>query len=355
MEYECREPAAPIYLLKTEVCPMKGRRRSSHVSKDETAQTMAGSPAVGDAPAETPTPAKDESGKKESKSAKPQAKSMPKAKPKAKASANKPAPTGGQPSTRQKRKLMEEGRTHVKKPTDKQTALGLNFWESIPYTVTKIPLRTPYAQYAARRALRNLPVNAYLAEVYPSTQGWKQWPEILRCIETIIDQSAEKVESVFTETEQQLQHLFDTLGLTDEDRPQYINVQETTVAITTPRVRQYLRYLERLDRLVVMLDALWMAEGGISNTFMRHEAMRLRSTLLKLSGKIFSQSDRIRRVMAGRTPVAEILTELQDELSKHYGVELSEKDGEGNEMLIPGEKELEGPLTGTIEVVNEQD
>lgn len=254
--------------------------------------------------------------------------------------------TGGQPTTNQKRAIMEGKRKKTRGPTDEQQKLGLNFWESIPYTLERLNVATPYAQYAARRAARNIAVNAYVAEVYPSVQAWSHWAEILRCIETLINQSYEQIDATYSEAEKQIEHLWTTLALEDDDEPEYINVQTMTFAVTTPRVRQVLRLIKRLDHIVTRLDALWMAEGGISNNYLRHEAMRLRTALLRHIGTIFHQSDRVRRVMNNRLTPKQLLADLQDDLGQHYGKGLKEADQAGNNMLIEGEADLKGPLVG---------
>ena len=255
-------------------------------------------------------------------------------------------PTGGQPTANQKRAIMEGKRTKTRGATDKQQKLGLNFWESIPYTLEKLSVATPYAQYAARRVARNIAVNSYVAEVYPSVQAWSHWAEILRCIETLIDRSYEGIDATYSEAEQQIEHLWTTLALEEDDEPEYINVQTITLAVTTPRVRQVLRLVKRLDHMVMRMDALWMAEGGISNNYLRHEAMRLRSALLRHIGTIFHQSDRVRRVMNNHLTPKDLLAELKDDLDQHYGKGLKESDAEGNNMLIEGEGDLKGPLAG---------
>ena len=259
------------------------------------------------------------------------------------------ASTGGHPSRKQKQQLMEGGRVSKRGPNPTQQKLGLNSWESIPYTIGQFELQTPYSQHVMSRFKRNLAVNAYLAEVFPSAHGWKRWIEILQCIETLVDRAHEKVDATFKEVEGQVDHMFEVIGLEDEDVPQYINSRTFTYAVTTPRVRQILNYLPRMDRIVKRMEALWMAESGISSTYIRQEAMRLRTAVTKYAGALFRQSDRVRRVMGGRATAAELLTDLQDELSEHYGSGLKEKDKQGNDMLLPGEPDIEGPLVGEEE------
>ena len=225
-----------------------------------------------------------------------------------------------------------------------QQILGANFWDSIPILPVEIELRTKYSQHLFRRVRRQFAVNCYIAEMVPAIELWNKWQQITDAVNTLMDHAFQKVDMLFRESEEQSEHMIKVLGITE--MPHYMNVQHTTYATTTPRVKQFLQYLRRLDDQVIRLDALWMAEGGIEHKRAMTESIRLRSVLGKVTSHIYRQSDRVRRVLRGNLTYYDMLLQVQDDLDRYFGVGLKTKDSAGKSMLLPGEDELEGALVG---------
>ena len=226
-----------------------------------------------------------------------------------------------------------------------QRVLGTQFWDAIPIMPVEVVLRTKYSQHLFRRIRNQFAVNCYLAEMMPAIETWKYWQDITEAVSTILDRAFEHVDAVFKESEEQTKHMIGLLGI--KDMPHYMNTQQVKYAATTPRVKSFIRMLERLDEQVLRLDALWMAEGGIEHKYALTESMRLRKQLAKVSTHIYRQSDRVRRVLRGHLTHHSMLLEVQDDLSKHFGAGLRNRDDSGESMLLPGEDELSGELVGT--------
>lgn len=246
---------------------------------------------------------------------------------------------------KQKRAQLE-GKINVGEDRELAAKLGVGFWDSVPYFPITRTYYTAHVHHAIKRFRRAFAINAYLAEVYPAVECWSSWQDIVRCVGTIFDRAFEGVDRNFTEAEGQTMQLMLALGLTDENAPQYLNPMHFEYAITTPRVKQYLDLLERLDVLVKRLDMLWLADGGIDAQYARHESIRLRQTLLKVSATVYRQSDRIRSVLKKRLTIPQMIDELEEELEKHYGLGMKETNDDGDNMLLEGEKEVTGALVG---------
>lgn len=232
---------------------------------------------------------------------------------------------------------------HSKK--DKYKGLGVDFWESVPFIKTTFSLGSTYIQQAFTRNQRSFAVNAYLAEVYPSARTWQRWPEIIKCVEVLMDHSERDTKAMLTEIEAQTRHMMEVLCL-DENELQVTNELEVTYAITTPRVAQYIHLLKQADRVAQNLQRLWLADGAADANYVRHESLRIRSKIMKHAGTLYRQSDRIRRVINGTRTIDIILKEMEDEISQYIGRGLKEKDEQGNSLLLEGEKDIQGPMIG---------
>ncbi len=196
-----------------------------------------------------------------------------------------------------------------------QRVLETQLWEGIPVLPGYIELRTKYSQHIVRRVGDQFAVNCYLAEVLPATDSWKHWRDIIDAVGAVLDRVFDSVDQVFRESEDQSEHMIKILGITE--MPHCMNTQQVKCAVTTPRVTQFLRYLNRLDDQVLRLDALWMAEGGIDRKYALTESMRLRKILGKVSGHVYRQSDRVRRVLRGHLTHHAMLAEVQDDLRRY--------------------------------------
>ncbi|RME48613.1 MAG: hypothetical protein D6791_02845 [Chloroflexi bacterium] len=228
----------------------------------------------------------------------------------------------------------------------KARALGILFFETIPYIPVKHHLSTLYTQYIFKRISTSLAINFYLAQSYPATMTWKHWTDIMACTEKLMQHYFREVEEKFEESEAQAERLMDEVCLTEADLPAYINRMTVTYAVTTPHVRRYLDMMTRLDRQARRLEGLWAHGSGVSGLYVRHECLRLRSAVLKMAGKVYQHSDRVRRVINGKLTAAQHLTELQNELEQYTGLGLKETDEQGESLLMDGEQELSGPLVG---------
>jgi len=252
-----------------------------------------------------------------------------------------------------------KGKTQTNRIQDERQnrELGIAFWETVTYMPINFELKTPYTQQSFKRLRRSLAINCYLAEAYPSIEGWKHWAAISRCIDKLINDSEQQTIATLQESVDQAMHTAkmlqmidpDTGELKDEYQPQFINTKSITYAITTPRVRRFIDLYRKTDEQIQLLNTLWITDSGIDANYVRHESLRLRSNLNNYAASIFRQSDRIRRVLKHKATPHSILEELQEEVDKHFGAGLKKGDEDGDSMLLDGEEEASGALVGEKE------
>lgn len=191
-------------------------------------------------------------------------------------------------------------------PSVNDPLLGNGFWESIPVVEERFTLRTQYMQHAFRRVRRTLAVNAYLAEAFPAAHGWAHWSDITDAIEALLDRKFDEAETVVAESERNAEKMMTLLGISET--PKYSDEKQLIYGRTTPRVARFVRLMERIDTQIGRMEALWLAEGGISQKECRNEVIRLRQIPVKLAGYINRLADRIRAVNRRQTTEEEAVS-----------------------------------------------
>ncbi|MGP9797068.1 hypothetical protein ACT3UJ_06885 [Halomonas sp. 86] len=138
---------------------------------------------------------------------------------------------------------------------------------------------------------------------------------ILRIIgnEDEIDEVSDVIGSMLSEADKQLdtviaqmEHLLEKHKVDGVDR--YSNPVELAVEITAPTVRQFIQLVEKLDKLVMLVDSLWHAQ--VMTGKQRTAAARTwRQHINRTASRIIQTEGRARRSATNQGKDAEVKTE----------------------------------------------
>jgi hypothetical protein len=154
-----------------------------------------------------------------------------------------------------------------------------------------LALRSEQAQRVMARVFHRVVQSFYTIDVILQVTGR---PEEVQTIELVVSQLLTEVLADLKEAQLRLDQLRLEHGVTGV--PRYTHPTELTVRIVSPQVTQWAALVERLDELLVTLDALWLS-GVIASRQRVDEAYQWQQRLLKLGRRIISIELRARRAM----------------------------------------------------------
>jgi hypothetical protein len=108
--------------------------------------------------------------------------------------------------------------------------------------------------------------------------------------------------------------------------PRYTNPKRITVHISSPQLAQYTALIEELDRLMTVMDALWLT-GVLTNKQRADGAYQWRTRVLRTGREIIDIERRARK-SAEKRGKGEELSEVEDSV---VAQELSSEDSEGED------------------------
>ncbi len=115
--------------------------------------------------------------------------------------------------------------------------------------------------------------------------------------------------------------------------PRYTNPKRITVHISSPQLAQYTALIEELDRLMTVMDALWLT-GVLTNKQRADGAYQWRTRVLRTGREIIDIERRARK-SAEKRGKGEELSEVEDSV---VAQEVSSEDSEGEDPESGTEK-----------------
>ena len=107
--------------------------------------------------------------------------------------------------------------------------------------------------------------------------------------------------------------------------PRYTNPKRITVHISSPQLAQYTALIEELDRLMTVMDALWLT-GVLSNKQRADGAYQWRTRVLR-TGREIIEIERRARASAEKRGKGEELSEVEDSVvAQEVSSEVSETE-----------------------------
>ena len=154
-----------------------------------------------------------------------------------------------------------------------------------------LALRSEQAQRVMARVFHRVVQSFYTIDVILQVIGR---PDEVQTIERVVSQLLTEVLADLKDAQQRLDQLRLEHGVTGV--PRYTHPSELTVRIVSPQVTQWAALVERLDELLVTLDALWLS-GVIASRQRVDEAYQWQQRFLKLGRRIISIELRARRAL----------------------------------------------------------
>jgi len=115
--------------------------------------------------------------------------------------------------------------------------------------------------------------------------------------------------------------------------PRYTNPKRITVHISSPQLAQYTALIEELDRLMTVMDALWLT-GVLTNKQRADGAYQWRTRVLR-TGREIIDIERRARTSAEKRGKGEELSEVEDSV---VAQEVSSEESEGEDPESATEK-----------------
>jgi len=122
--------------------------------------------------------------------------------------------------------------------------------------------------------------------------------------------------------------------------PRYTNPKRITVHISSPQLAQYTALIEELDRLMTVMDALWLT-GVLTNKQRADGAYQWRTRVLR-TGREIIEIERRARASAEKRGKGEELSEVEDSVvAQEVSSEVSEKEDSQSETREPSTADVE--------------
>lgn len=163
---------------------------------------------------------------------------------------------------------------------------------SRPVIERTVSLRTETAQRVMEREYARVENALYSLEVILRIIGK---PEAVDAIEMNVNQLLMDCIRQVEAEQERFKKLMDDHGLSES--PNYTQAREICVAVSSPQVGQYLLLVQKLDELIVRMDALWLM-GVLNNQQRADGAYRWQQTVLHMGRKIAELQRRGTRTVA---------------------------------------------------------
>ena len=122
--------------------------------------------------------------------------------------------------------------------------------------------------------------------------------------------------------------------------PRYTNPKRITVHISSPQLAQYTALIEELDRLMTVMDALWLT-GVLTNKQRADGAYQWRTRVLR-TGREIIEIERRARASAEKRGKGEELSEVEEPVvAQEVSSEVSEKEDSQSETREPSTTDVE--------------
>lgn len=125
---------------------------------------------------------------------------------------------------------------------------------TMPVFSCTLQLNTDFAQRVYKRAFDRLKADLYVLTVRTRSSGMD---EAAKAIETIISEAFASARKDLESELERSDALLDAVKLSD--LPEYEGALTTKAKYSTPRAKEYLDLLQKMDQLLMRYDALWLA------------------------------------------------------------------------------------------------
>ncbi len=157
-----------------------------------------------------------------------------------------------------------------------------------PVLTCTIRLNTDFAQRVYKRTWDRLKGDLYVLTVRTRSNGME---EAAKAIETILSEAFGSARKDLDEELARTDTLIDDVKLTD--LPEYEGALESQAKFSTPRAKEYLNLILKLDQLLMRYDALWLA-GFIETQPRVQRSYNWQRRLIKIANRLRELGNRTR-------------------------------------------------------------
>lgn len=179
---------------------------------------------------------------------------------------------------------------------------------SRPVFERRLTLRTETAQRVVEREYDRVENALYSLEVILRIIGKPEAVDVIESsVNLLLMESIRQVE----EEQARFKKLMDDHGIVES--PHYTEAREIAVRVSSPQVGQYLMLVQKLDELVIRMDALWLM-GVLTNQQRADGAYMWQQTILGMGRKI-SELQRRGTKTVGREKANQVITKKDGDSS----------------------------------------
>lgn len=188
----------------------------------------------------------------------------------------------------------QANQSRAPKPDDKAAVIKMTAARSRysrPVINRRFPLYSFQAQNVAEKLLDRVAYSLFSSEVILQILAERDQVEELESI--IADDLANSHDNLDREFAR-LRELMKDADIKDQDTPSYTRPVQVEVEISSPLVARYIALIQKLDRLMGMIDCLWL-NGVLDNKQRMNANYQWQRHVNKLSGRIINIENRARK------------------------------------------------------------
>nr|WP_298057443.1 hypothetical protein [uncultured Halomonas sp.] len=218
---------------------------------------------------------------------------------------------------------------------------------SRPVINRRFPLYSFQAQNVAEKLLDRVAYSLFSSEVILQILAEREQVDELESI--IADDVANSHDNLDREFAR-LRELMKDADIQEQDTPSYTRPVQVEVEISSPLVARYIALIQKLDRLMGMIDCLWM-NGVLDNKQRMNATYQWQRHVNKLSGRIINIENRARKAAKSSGRDSEVDQEAPRK-AEHAGADTSiasegEESEESDSDASPAEPLAVTPKTAT--------